>query len=376
MEIESEEVSPLQLTLAYRNLLPKASKREEQVLNLAKQKEATAGEKGERKTSLASNGPLSSSEDLKNCSIESKKLIHQKKVRYSKPSREVFSKTDLRILISVLPQTSTSKSRLPDESSKGLPVDCVLESNFTFARPTCNSTKHDDQATITRLLRESIFNLKRNHKVRFCPNGDFYVGDWHQVHKKHGVGIFVWKDGSRLAGKWHQNAISGFGKYVGADGSIYAGHWERGLSKGVGEYRNSEGYIYRGEWANDLQEGMGEEFWSNGDTYRGQFQGGKKHGQGKMTFDDGSVYEGHFVENRIAGYGKFASNFYTLKGKWKEGGLTGSTEFEWSNGAKFTGKIHERTKRLTGVFIDSASRPTQLSDAPYADLWSLAPQIT
>ena len=41
--------------------------------------------------------------------------------------------------------------------------------------------------------------------------------------KKEGKGSYVWQDGNKYIGDWHDNAIHGFGIYTWSDGRVYCG---------------------------------------------------------------------------------------------------------------------------------------------------------
>jgi 1-phosphatidylinositol-4-phosphate 5-kinase len=43
--------------------------------------------------------------------------------------------------------------------------------------------------------------------------------------KKEGKGRYIWPDGNRYFGTWHDNAIDGVGVYIWADGRVYYGDW-------------------------------------------------------------------------------------------------------------------------------------------------------
>lgn len=387
MELESDGLTPEQLALAYRNLLPENRLEKKWVMKVREKDDGGGTQKAKGSKDRDADTLDSDEKGPDSCSLESKLATSIKSNRVAPlkpPKKEVFSKTDLRIVTEVASVASPSKARLP-------PVEALFQSvirhesmsmmnsrvggSISFARSRSHSrtSKTGQENAAMRLLKESVLNLKSHKKARFCPNGDFYVGDWHSQFKKHGFGVFVWKDGSRLGGKWVQNRLHGFGKYLGADGSSYEGEWDAGVSAGHGEYRNSEGYIYVGHWKDDLQEGQGEECWPNGDIYQGAFQGGKKSGQGTMKFHDGSVFEGTFAENRIEGQGQLTTRAYRVSGDWRDGQLVGAVEFAWNNGSRFAGRVHQSTKRLSGVFVNQQNTSTALSNVPYQELWGLVP---
>ena len=43
---------------------------------------------------------------------------------------------------------------------------------------------------------------------------------------RHGIGLFVWKDGSSYEGDWFEDKINGVGSYIWPDGRKYEGTWK------------------------------------------------------------------------------------------------------------------------------------------------------
>ena len=95
---------------------------------------------------------------------------------------------------------------------------------------------------------------KENKKksVIYFENGCVYEGDWDVNKKRHGFGIYKWKDGSTYSGYWKDNQACGYGKLIHSDGDIYEGNWELDKANGYGEYIQINGTIYKGYWKDDL----------------------------------------------------------------------------------------------------------------------------
>jgi len=56
-------------------------------------------------------------------------------------------------------------------------------------------------------------------------NGAVYHGQWNKDGKREGIGIQVWKDGSKYTGSWKANRFFGKGRLIHNDGDCYEGEW-------------------------------------------------------------------------------------------------------------------------------------------------------
>lgn len=379
IEIESEHISPEAYAQTYRNLITTKSKFDfahfrTQDSNVLKMTEKVTIDDPKKPTSVRIlPKQLTSSSQVSSKTPSSTSM--------QKENKPVFSKTDLKIVAERHSASAVrTKSKILDESPpkasiteiKASSLDILKTSHFTFANSHSSSGKLTPDKTVLAMLKESYFRLKKNPKAHLYTNGDVYVGEWDKQRKKHGAGIFVWKDGSKLACQWKDNEACGYGRYEGCDKSYYEGYWDKSLANGFGEYGNCERYVYKGQWKDDLQEGPGEEVWPNGAIFEGNFCQGQKHGFGKMTFHDGSFYRGNFNNNQIQGEGEFSSKNYTIFGMWENGTLTGKVNFSWKNGHRFTGNLNSESRKASGDFFDAENRKTSLIEVSYTELWRRA----
>lgn len=117
--------------------------------------------------------------------------------------------------------------------------------------------------------------------------GDKFKGMWNGEHKKHGLGVLNFADGSKYSGEFIEGWNQGFGVLSFPDKSRYEGEWVDGKYDGHGVYL--------------LKDGM---------KYEGQFKAGKIQGGGRMTMSNGSFghprQEGVFQDGRLVSGGKQA----------------------------------------------------------------------
>ena len=178
-----------------------------------------------------------------------------------------------------------------------------------------------------------------------------YTGDINALNQYHGFGVFVWKDGSKYDGFWHNGKACGRGRLINADGGVYEGDWLDDKANGAGKYIYKDGSVYEGEWANDKQNGAGRETWPDGSWFQGNFVMNKKFGKGEYHWADGTSYEGEFKENKFNGYGKYVwidkSIYY---GEWAESKKCGKGIFTWEDGRKYEGDFFGDKKHGFGIF--------------------------
>ena len=65
----------------------------------------------------------------------------------------------------------------------------------------------------------------------------------------HGKGLFLWEDGRRYEGDYHNDHKHGHGVFTWPDGRIYDGEWLDGRQHGTGVYTSSDGKVRQGQWA-------------------------------------------------------------------------------------------------------------------------------
>uniref|UniRef100_A0A7S1PIX9 Kinesin motor domain-containing protein n=1 Tax=Percolomonas cosmopolitus TaxID=63605 RepID=A0A7S1PIX9_9EUKA len=100
------------------------------------------------------------------------------------------------------------------------------------------------------------------------------------------------------AGFWRDGKKHGEGIYYYKNGDIYDGEWREDKRSGEGTLFVANGTKYEGEWYNDAQEGFGILYELNGNRYEGQFQEGKKHGSGVYYYvDKCRRYKGEWIED-------------------------------------------------------------------------------
>lgn len=82
-------------------------------------------------------------------------------------------------------------------------------------------------------------------------SGGVYKGVW-KGNKRHGKGVYTWKDGERYEGAFENDKRTGFGSYSWSSGERYEGNWLNNKRHGIGTLYDRDGNIsYQGEWEND-----------------------------------------------------------------------------------------------------------------------------
>lgn len=82
-------------------------------------------------------------------------------------------------------------------------------------------------------------------------SGGTYKGSW-QDNKRHGHGIYTWKDGVRYEGNYVRDLREGKGVYYWPTGERYEGQWKSNRRNGIGTLYDKDGNItYQGNWIND-----------------------------------------------------------------------------------------------------------------------------
>jgi len=135
----------------------------------------------------------------------------------------------------------------------------------------------------------------RNATVDFADGR--YEGMVDESGRKHGVGVYVWLDGSRYEGEFHTDERHGRGRFTWASGEVYEGEYLEGERVGIGTYN-----------------------WPNGSTYVGEFLNGKRQGQGTFVSSDGSRFEGRWFNDLQDGLGLLVQpGGARLTGLWRAG---------------------------------------------------------
>ena len=142
-------------------------------------------------------------------------------------------------------------------------------------------------------------NSTRNgYGIEHYEEGSIYIGTFLNG-KKHGIGVYKWKDKSSYEGEWTNNYINGYGKYIYSDGSVYNGAWYYNRMEGLGEYTFVSKKKYFGYFKNNLKTGFG------------------------MLFNslEKKAYIGFWEDNKQSGLGMFINDNRVIYGIWNEGKL-------------------------------------------------------
>lgn len=226
------------------------------------------------------------------------------------------------------------------------------------------SAKEDESNTLTNSFVEKMekklgsFNcgdtrgeLSVGTRPIHESNG-IYKGDINALNQHHGYGIFLWKDGSKYEGFWHNGKACGRGRLINADGGVYEGEWENDKANGKGVYYYKDNSTYEGDWKDDKQHGIGVEKWPDGSKFEGQFIIGKKEGAGKYEWADGTSYIGGFKDNKYCGNGTYVwRDKSTYTGDWIDGKKEGRGVFSYDDGRKYEGEFKNDKKHGFGVFV-------------------------
>lgn len=178
-----------------------------------------------------------------------------------------------------------------------------------------------------------------------------YTGDINALNQHHGYGIFIWKDGSKYEGFWHNGKAFGRGRLIHSDGGVYEGDWENDKANGKGIYYYKDNSIYEGDWKDDKHHGYGVEKCPDGSKFEGQFIMGKKHGRGKYEWADGTSYVGGFKDNKYYGHGTYMwRDKSSYSGEWIDGRKEGRGVFTYDDGRKYEGEFKNDKKHGIGIF--------------------------
>jgi radial spoke head protein 1 len=108
------------------------------------------------------------------------------------------------------------------------------------------------------------------------PNGDTYEGEYLNG-KRQGKGI-----------QRSYKLPYSLGLYTFKNGrNWYEGDWNNNKKHGVGKFVYSDGSSYEGEWDDDKRHGNGTFIYANRDSYKGDWRNNLKHGQGTYTYSTG-----------------------------------------------------------------------------------------
>lgn len=182
---------------------------------------------------------------------------------------------------------------------------------------------------------------------------------------KTGLGQTLFPNGDAYVGEYHDNSREGTGTYwFEKEGAIYTGHWHNNVRHGIGRMVYADGGRYYGEWLQDKRNGEGRYTYPDGSSFSGTWVRDVTHGSGTLSFKDGSEYVGTFVD------GEFTS------GEWR---LAGGTRYygNFSNGVPvgkgvFVFKYgREGSYRQQGSFVKGIWQPGAISatdDVPQLEI--------
>ena len=82
-------------------------------------------------------------------------------------------------------------------------------------------------------------------------DGTVHIGDWNHQGQRHGQGISLFRDGSKIEGTWTSDKLNGTARLIKADGSFYRGCWQDNLPHGLGEFCSAN-YRFTGQIEHDF----------------------------------------------------------------------------------------------------------------------------
>lgn len=120
----------------------------------------------------------------------------------------------------------------------------------------------------------NIGELIQKPNIRIVQNEHrVYFGETHQ-HRKHGIGVSLYRDGRVYEGGFKNNDKDGFGYEIYPNGNVYIGHYESNKKHGEGTFywfnmTGAKTEYYKGHWWVGLPAGKGVHERANGDYYEG-----------------------------------------------------------------------------------------------------------
>ncbi|KAK3119719.1 hypothetical protein QOZ80_9AG0674270 [Eleusine coracana subsp. coracana] len=176
-----------------------------------------------------------------------------------------------------------------------------------------------------------------SHADQLLPTGEFYQGDL-RGDLPHGVGKFLWTDGSMYEGSWRRGRASGHGKFSWPSGAIYEGDLAGGYMHGHGTYIGEHGDTFGGTWAGNLRHGRGTQAYASGDVYDGHWRDGKPDGHGRYIWRDGHEYIGTWRAGEMHGCGTVIwADGDRYDGAWEDARPRGQGTFRWADGGMYIG---------------------------------------
>lgn len=134
--------------------------------------------------------------------------------------------------------------------------------------------------------------------------------------QRHGLGLYVFKNGARYLGDYRCQLKHGVGKFYYPDGSTYEGEWKKDLKHGHGIYVYQNGDIYEGAWYKGKPHGVGNYYFKEADvTFHGTWVNGVRMGPVEIIFDK-HRYHGVWEDRDPVGTG-----VYSFQCRWMNTGF-------------------------------------------------------
>uniref|UniRef100_M8BYI6 Phosphatidylinositol 4-phosphate 5-kinase n=1 Tax=Aegilops tauschii TaxID=37682 RepID=M8BYI6_AEGTA len=188
------------------------------------------------------------------------------------------------------------------------------------------------------------------------PNGDVYVGNFDGL-VPHGMGKYMWTDGSLYDGEWDKSKMTGRGIIQWPSGASYEGDFRGGFIDGTGTFKGVDGSVYKGSWRMNKKQGMGTMVYSNSDSYEGLWNEGLPDGYGKYTWAAGNIYIGNWKSGSMNGRGVMQwINGDTLDCNWLSGLAHGKGYCKYASGACYIGTWDRGVKDGHGIFYQPGSK--------------------
>lgn len=128
----------------------------------------------------------------------------------------------------------------------------------------------------------------------FFANGDRYEGEWLGDFPE-GKGVRIYADGTRQEGLWEKGKLVSQIRSVNKEDSYSLGGaacLSGNCVTGKGVYKYPNGDIYEGDFVEAKRQGYGIYYYVNGDRYEGEFANHQFQGKGSVYYKSGSILNG------------------------------------------------------------------------------------
>jgi len=142
---------------------------------------------------------------------------------------------------------------------------------------------------------------------------------------KNGIGVRVFRDGTKYEGAFRNRKPHGYGKFSTPTKHYYDGLWRNGKKHGRGKYVYPGGAVYSGEFVENKKHGQGTYIWSDNTRYSGSWKNGEPEGEGVVILASGVIMRGMYRRGKIwNGRGIFIyDDGSRYVGSWKDGKRNG-----------------------------------------------------